>query len=413
MTNFSLYRSNDQASISYFWARVLDTPLWAIFNMLPFILLKDFKASVFQLAVFIAIKPIVSLFSSYWSSMVHGRPKLLKTNIILAKCLGSTLFFLVPFFQSSWLLVIASAIYMCLAVGALPAWMEILKRNLTDVDCKKTFAYGSSIGYLGGGILPLALGWILDGSPQAWKWIFPLSALISLSSLPLIIKIKVVSTGESRERTRKSFLSYLLGPWKKSFEILSKKRDFLLFQIGFMVMGTGLMLMQPALPIFFVDGLGMSYVELALALSVCKGISYALSSPLWAARMQKMDIFKFSASVTALACLFPVFLILAKWNFLFVFAAYVGYGAMQAGSELSWNLSGPIFSKKADSSPYTAVNVVTVGIRGLFAPALGSFFCQAFGSESVLCLGGGFFLAATALLLHFSKNYEETGELAA
>ena len=82
---------------AYLATRILDVPLWAIFNMLPLILLKGLHATPFQLAVYIALKPIVSVFALYWSALVKDRADRLLSNIVFARILGSFPFFFFPF----------------------------------------------------------------------------------------------------------------------------------------------------------------------------------------------------------------------------------------------------------------------------------------------------------------------------
>ena len=114
--------------------------------------------------------------------------------------------------------------------------------------------------------------------------------------------------------------------------------------------------------------------------------------------MNRVDIYHFSALVTLLAALFPLGLLAANWHISWLFAAYLGYGIMQAGSELSWNLSGTIFSKHEDSSIFTGINVVMVGVRGCVAPPLGSLLLTIWGPVAVLLLGGLFCVFGTAAL---------------
>lgn len=144
------------------------------------------------------------------------------------------------------------------------------------------------------------------------------------------------------------------------------------------------MLMQPALPKFFFDSLHLSYAELAIALSACKGIGFAMTTRYWSSLMNRLNIFRFSAFVTALAALFPLVLLLSKFQVSWLYVSYLIYGVMQAGSELSWHLSGPVFAKKQDSSIFSSVNVATVGIRGCIGPFLGSLLCSHFSAPLVL-----------------------------
>ena len=157
------------------------------------------------------------------------------------------------------------------------------------------------------------------------------------------------------------------------------------------------MIMQTTLPEFFMDVLHLSYKELALALALFKGTGFAFTSPLWAKYFSRTDIFRFSALVTLAASLFPVCLFLAQWNLLWLYVGYLIYGVMQAGSEMSWNMSGPIFSKEKDSSGFSSVNIMTVGLRGCVMPAIGSVIYQASTATNVFVIGGCLCLIATEL----------------
>jgi len=390
----------------YLSMRALDTPLWAIYNLLPIILYKELGASPLQLALVIALKPVVSLFSVYWSVPLHDRPDRLLPNITVGRLLGILPFFFVPFISSPWFFIFASALFMTMAVGMVPAWMEILKRQLPDGERKKTFAYGSTLGYLGGGMLPFFFGNLLDSSPGAWRWIFPAAAFFSL--IPLILQLQLRLPQERREPKEKE--AFLLRPWREAARTLKQRPDFLKFQSAFMVMGTGLMLMQPALPIYFVDVLKMTYTEMAIALAFCKGIAYAASSPLWARVMAKIDIYRFNLAVSLIAVSFPLMLLFAKGGIGWVFAAYTFYGITQAGSELSWNMSGPAFAGSQNSVPYSAVNVLSVGLRGLFAPLSGSLLCTFFGAAPMMGVGIAFFLSSAFLYNLYSRQPHFTAE---
>ena len=165
-----------------------------------------------------------------------------------------------------------------------------------------------------------------------------------------------------------------------------------------MLGGFGIMILQPALPEFFVGTLNLNYKELGMAMTMCKGIGFALTSGLWANWMKRVDIFKFSALVVFLFSLFPLGLISAQYSLILLYVSYLGYGVMQAGSELAWKLSGPIFAMNEDSSLYSSVNVLTVGMRGCVASPLGGFLCVMGGPALVMMLGSFFCLSAALQL---------------
>lgn len=379
----------------YAATRVLDTPFWGIFNMLPFILYKDLHASPFQLAILIALKPLVAIFSSYWSTWIHKNPNSSIKKIILLRFL-SLLPFLFPFFSSPWYWIAAFGIYTMTAFGILPTWMELLKTNVPQLHREKLFSYTQAFGYLGGGLLPFALGTLLDDNDQAWRWIFPLAASVSLCSTYFQIRILVEPPPLPNTLEKKPFLYHLMVPWKSAWKLLLQRPDFRRYQLGFMLIGSGLMIIQPALPIYFVDNLNLSYTEVAVALTLCKGIGFALGSPIWSRWINQIDIFKFSSCIASLACLFPLMLFLTKFQLSWLYLGYFIYGFMQSGNELSWNMSGPIFSKERTSTLFTAMNTMAIGFRGAFIPALGGLIITAWGPQAVLFCG--FILCAGAVL---------------
>jgi Major Facilitator Superfamily len=374
---------------AYILTRVFDAPFWAIFNMLAFILYKDLHATPFQLAMLVTLKPLVSVFSSYWSSWTSDHRDHLIYSILGARFLAFLPFFLYPWMYNPWFFVASFGFYMLFVLGSVPAWMELLKINLPDKIREKVFSHAQVLAYIIGGLLPYVLGNILDHHSQAWRWIFPLTALLGLSAsfFQLRIQIKPHKINEFSNILPISFRDFS-KPWKNAWSILKERPDFFNFQIGFMFLGGGLMIMQPVLTMFFVDELQLSYTEMALALAFFKGFGFLMGSPVWSVWIKQVNIFYFCSVIALLASLFPFGLICAKSSLIFLYVSYFLYGFLQAGSELVWNLSGPIFSKENNSIGYTNINMLAVGLRGCFVPFLGSLLVSIFSSGIVMVIGG-------------------------
>jgi MFS family permease len=388
---------------AFLWTNILRAPFWAIYNLLLFILYKDLHATPFQIALFIALKPTVSLFSMYWSSYINKRPDRLLSNVVWAGVIGYLPFLLFPFFYNVWFVLAASSLYMMMFRGVVPAWMEIFKLNLPGEAKQKVFAYGSIVSYVVGAILPLLIGPLLDVYALSWRWIFAFSAILSMIAIIFQLKIPIeYKLFPVEKRTKRSVF---LDPWKNAWKILSEKKGFRNYQIGFMIFGgAGLMIMQPALPQFFIDVLGLSYTELSIALTLCKGCGFALTSPLWARSLGRSNFYHFSGFITFLAALFPLILFTSQISLFWLYFAYFAYGVMQAGSELSWHLSGPIFAKNDDSSLYSSVNILTVGLRGCVLPQIGSVLCLLVSSSTVLLYGAVLCLVGTVWMFVVGKK---------
>lgn len=393
--------------IAFLWTSILGMPFWAIYTLLVFILYKDLHATPLQIAVCIALKPLVSLFSLYWSAHVNQRRDRLKSNVMWASILGPLPFLFFPIVDNPWFLIISSAFYMTLVRGVFPAWMEILKLNLSKDTRQKLVSYSTTFSFVGGGVLSLLIGWLMDDYSQIWRWVFPVTAILSILSAFLQYRIIVpLEDPLVQQQLKQPITQQLVEPWKNIWNLLRTNTNFRRFHFGFMLGGFGLVILQPALPEFFIKVLNLSYVELTTAVTLCKGIAFALTSSTWAHWLNKVNIYRFSSVVALLAGLFPLVLFCAQIHVAWIFVAYLLYGVMQSGSELCWHLSGPIFAKGTDSSLYSSVNLAIVGLRGCVAPLLGSLLLAAFSPGAVLIVGSMLSLAASWCL--HSYHQEDT-----
>ena len=73
-------------------------------------------------------------------------------------------------------------------------------------------------------------------------------------------------------------------------------------------------------------------------------------------------------------------------------------------SEIVWHLSALHFAKNEDSSLFSGVNVLMVGIRGMIAPAFGSLLGLFFGCHIVLFFGMLLCLLATERAFSFQRE---------
>lgn len=388
---------------AFLWTRILNIPFWVLLNILPMILYKDLHINSWMITTMIVLKPASALLASYWGAWIHERRDRLLSNLIFANVLRYIPFFFLPWIESAWGIIAAFAFYMMLSRGAIPAWMEIFKQNLEGETRSRVFAFGSAVDYLATAILPLALGFILDGETYAWRWLFPLTALLGLFSTLFLFRLKLPVTPSLTE-TPFSLKIEILKPWMQALKLLKQRPDFARFQLGFMLGGASLMVLQPVIPIYFVDVLNLSYTKMMLAFAVCKSIGYAAASPLWIKLYQRLSIFRFCSAVILLGAFFPLSLILSSAYPLLLYPAFLLYGSMQAGSELSWHLSGPTFSHHEESSRYSMTNVLSVGVRGCIAPPIGSMVFALANSTAVLGLGVVLSLISAQLFYRFGKR---------
>ncbi len=378
-----------------FLSNLLNEPLFTLYNFLSIILYKDLGASAFVISLLTMLKPVVTIFSFYWSAGVSGAK--LKSNAMWAGIWMRAPFLLCPWVDHVWFVVLAAANYMLFYRAGVPAWLEILKRNLHGEKRDRMFSLSSGVAYAEGIVLSLAMGGLLDREAGMWKFLFFGAAAVGLISVALLGRVEV-ETANLPEPERLSWRERIIRPWRDSVQLLRERKDFSLFQWGFMIAGFGIMLIQPAIPVFVVDWLHVSYLEMAAAISIVKGFGFTLSSPLWARWFQRAPIFLVSSAVFVGFGLFPAVLALSGIEFFWFYVAYFFYGIAQAGSHLVWNMSGSYFAGKEPSLRYMGTGVMLAGVRGAVGPGLGGLLSvlwspiQVLWIGSILCFTSGFWL---------------------
>ncbi|MBS0622775.1 MAG: MFS transporter [Verrucomicrobia bacterium] len=379
-------------SWAYLGNALLNSPLFSLYTLIAFILCKELGASPLQITLIVAIKPIAAIPSFYWSSFFGHKKTRVKTGLIAATLIGIVPTLLFPWIDNTWWYILSFGAFFFAERATIPAWMELLKVQLSENETRKAVSSSSFVNFLAASLVPLLISPILDRSIGAWKWFFVLAAFVSLLRLLLLARTRMET--KLYHEKKKSSSHFLTHPWREGFTLLKTRPDFAFYQLIFFFGGLGLMVTQPALPKFIEGVLQLSYTEVALAIALCKGVGFALTNSWWSRWIYKIDLYRFSAIVTIVASA-SLFLLFAStywtWG---IYLSFAIYGVMQAGSQLSWQLAGPLFAKSEDSTSYSGVNVFMVGIRGLIGPWLGRMIWlfaglnAPFYAGAIICLMG-------------------------
>jgi MFS family permease len=386
-----------------FLTGLLNEPLVGLIAILPFILRKDLHASAFQISIFNMLKPAVALLSFYWGAMLWRNKNKLRSNWIASKVLSGLPFLVFPFVQNIWFFIVGTALFHFFQKGGMPAQMEILKQNIPPGEREKFFSRNAAFNFLGGVLIGGPLSFWING--QDWKMLFLMSAGFGLLALIMQARVPIDSSHMKEEPSKKN---PLITPWKDSWNLLRQRSDFARFQLGFMMGGIGLMLIMPALVLYSADHLAVSHVDVTVGRFIWMGIGFMLATSFWRKRIALQGIYRLTGIVCLFFALSALCWILAGWGTVWYFVAFFLYGVAQAGSHLIWHLSGPLFAGSGDSSLFSTVNILTVGLRGLIVPFMASLLCIWIGPLPVLVMGLAWCLAGS-IYLFAQKDVKEIG----
>ncbi len=367
------------------WMNLSSEPLIAIYSMIPFILRKEIGATTSQIVLFSTLSPVLSVLSFYWGAWLKDRKNKLLPNLICAWVLARIPFLFFPYIDSFLSMFICCSIYQLFSRASTPALMEILKKNITKTTREYVFSLYYGLSVIEGVVIGLLLMEILEFSNNNWRIIFLICSLLSLSSVFFQLRIKMAK--EDSHALLQSKKNFILHPIKESFQLMRTRRDFAIFQWGFMIGGFALMLIAPVRSIYIADVLPVSISDVALARCVFVGLGIACSSLVWRKALEIFGIDRLIVWILMGFGLFPLILLLASTHLAWFYFAHLVYGVTQGGSHLIWHLSGTIYAGEDSSTPFTTVNVLMIGIRGAVGPVLGGFLCSYLGPMPVLFLG--------------------------
>lgn len=372
-----------------FGMSLLGEPFMALRSALfPFVLYKDLGASALQLAIYCAIRPVMSLFSFYWSASLSRSQNKLLSNLMGAWVLARLPFVFLLFMQNVWYVLFAEGVFWLFHRAGTPALMEILKRNLDEQPRVRALSLSFVLQFLESIFIGSLFAWMLGYYPGAWKGLCCGCALIAMLGVFWQRRIPL-SSASSKSSQSILWKERLVGPWRQSFDLLRKHPDFARFQIGFTLGGFGLMLSIPALTMFTSDVLCATHANVTVARSICMAVGITLTTFLWQRAVKKENVFWLLHLVLVGFAFYYFVLLMAQFHFHWYYTAFLIYGVAQAGSHLLWHLSGPLFAHKSNSTPFSTVNVLMVGLRGLIAPMLGGLLGALIGPQNVIMISIG------------------------
>ena len=371
--------------LALLWMNLSHEPFVILYTLLPFIIRKDLEASLLQISILTALRPVLPVFSFYWSANLSRHR--LRTNLMGAWILARLPFLFVPWVHDVWYLIFCCGVYELFNKSGIPALIEILKINIPKKLREKTYSLYFVFAFIESIFLGIFIAGLLDAQPSMWRWLCGVAALIALSSVFVQFRVPIAVDSAPQVRERLSLSKRIVKPWKDAFHMLKTYRDFFHFQCAFMIGGFSLMLITPSLALFCADILQLPHSTMVAGRSILMGIGIVASTALWKSALSQKPVIQLTQWILIGFALYPLALVLSHFHIGWFYIAFILYGIAQAGSHILWNLSGTLFVENADSSAFSRVNILMIGLRGLIAPALGGILCTFLGPEKTLLIG--------------------------
>lgn len=362
-------------------------------------------ASVVQITLLTMIWPVSNLFSVLVSHFVDSTNKH-STAIFIGA--GLRLPIALMFFSSNVnLMLLLLFLYFGSNSLVIPGQNAAMRSRYKKGH--RGLLFGWTMSALNLFALPSAMlvGALLDADFSYYRWLFVVEGIMGCAQAS-VMGLMARGMKDPVAVAQSSLADF----FKSIGQVVKGDREFVKFEIFFMIYGFGFMTIQPAIPFYSTEVLGLSYEQYALAKGVIGQLGLLLLAPFLGSKMDKLHPFKFTGVVCMILAGFPLLLVcsslIPSLAVPLFYAAWVAFAIGIAGVVLSWNMSSMFFAPEGRTATYQGLHVTATAMRGFFAPVLGSVVMEYLGFTANFLVSFAFFTTASILfLLHYRKRCEK------
>ncbi|MDF1547713.1 MAG: MFS transporter, partial [Bacteroidales bacterium] len=400
-----------------------DGLIMGLFALNEFILIKGLKGTNYQIGFLFQFTVLVLLLSiviNEFFKRIRRKKKLIRLVAVFTR-LPLVLFALFPatyanpgnfiYYQMAFLFIFL--FYFMANPLLFPAINHLLKNSYSHQNFGRLYGYVSSINKIMMLFATFFFGLILDINQFAFTFIYPMVAVLGISSIFILTKIDY-DAPEFNE-PKKKFLVSVMGSLKNSILILKENKPYRDFEIAFMFYGFAWMATAAVITIFFEKVLGLNYSSIAFYKNSYNTLAI-LVLPYFGKLLGKIDPRKFAILTFSSLLLHLFFMGLTEFTPLYfnfwelkiyysLIASYIFYGLFAAMMALLWYIGSAYFCKNEEASSYQSIHLSLTGARGLFAPLIGVYFYELIGFSGVFGISVISLAIAVLVMLHSMKKH--------
>lgn len=358
------------------------------------------------------LAPIASISTLWWARLLIGRNQsrlVWLVGMVGAVAIASG-FFLVRIEH----LLLIHLIYFSFVNGLYgQAENRVLQQHVPADAIGKVFGRAQSMGQMSAAGVSAGAGFYMDHVPAGYQHLFLASSVVYMVVVSLLASIGT-QTGTREERAHIN-RDFIVSPLIGMYRLLKERRDFLRFEISFMLYGIAFMMILPVVPLFLVDDLHYTYSKIGVARGTIAQIVMIGAVPFFGKVFDRTTPHRMAIFVFVALAGYPL-LLLSALHFdgvvrtAVVYAAFGWFGLVMSGLTVLWSLSSIRFSAGEDSGIFQSVHVASTSIRACFAPLLGYAVMTFLGKPAALITSACVWVIA-GLSVFFLRKYDiRTGE---
>lgn len=335
---------------------------------------KAFAAPAWVIAVISAAPMFGNLSSFLWNRVAAARPKVpLLTGLQCAVLLCVLAVALSPRSAAgTWVLMGSVVLSRLLIAGIVTvrsvAWSLNYERGLRARATARLQTITSLMLVLTTTVASL----VLDAHPENFRWIYAAGLLGACGGVWIFRGVTV--RGEKRHQVleRRS----QRDPAERSgfLAILRGDRRYARYQLHQFISGAAAMALEPPLVLLVTQQMGASYFASIGVVMLIPFLLNLATLPLWARHLDRVHVAEFRARQNALWVAGVLVMCIGAWQLSlgWLVVGRVLTGLTNGGGTLAWQLGHNDFAPREQLAAYMGVHVTLTGVRGAFAPFLGT-----------------------------------------
>lgn len=385
------------------------------------ILKKSLLGTDFQVTLLIFLSSSAFIFSIYGTELIHRSSNPAKTIIILA-LISRFFLFIIPLFSSPEYFIFCIAAMSYIDSLIKPSWNTVFKHNYSDSRRSLLYSYSSSLYTIVILIVSTVLGYLLDINYELYKILFPIAGIFDVLSYMSLAKmitmgqnLKMIPPGiPGKSLSLKLMEDIFVLPVRNMMRIFKENRPFLRFEVFFFMYGMAFMIASPAVPIYLVDVLQLSYSPISIAKGLVFYTATILFTPLMGRLHGTGNPTKFCGYLFLFLLFYPLSMMGVKYipgviSFItpeiMLYFTFFLFGILMSGITMSWNLSTIYYAPHYQEANYQSVHITLTGVRGLFSPFIGYLILRYVSIEATFIVSAIIFLLAGIMMLRESRRH--------
>jgi Na+/melibiose symporter-like transporter len=388
-----------------------------------FVFLKSMQGSPYQVAILFKFSMVVLLAAVFVNEGLHrirNRKKMIWLTALITRLpLLALLFFPrniggmgADTIYHYLFLLIFLVFYLATPV-IFPAINLLLKHNYTAENFGRLYSWATSVKKITTLVATFLYGIILDLDPFAFRYVYPLVAVLGIASIYLLSSIDYnpVKSDLNVSKTR-IFRSAI----NRVAKIFRTNKPYLHYQVAFMFYGIAFMATNSVITLFYDRAVGLSYSSVAFYKNFYNLIAIFIL-PVFGRILAHTDPRRFATltySFLALyllsfpaTLLFPAYIEVFGLQIYYMLLAGVLFNSgFIATMAISWSIGSAYFCNASEAGDYQSVHLSLVGLRAMFIPLAGIFIYEIAGFTFTFILAA-VLLAAGIIVLEWSgKKYK-------